>query len=354
MNYFNLLKMTVLLSGLSSGAMVMAMEEVDEKERSISSLRATGLPYTEIPWQHVKTAGGQTASYGKGHRIALTTFNNSLCMAYIDAADPSKIWVARSSDGETWPDINLSFAANVGLALGPLALAPFNNNLFMVYVLSHVSSHVSSDSYSLKVSQSSDGLNWTPLPDILGRGASDLALASFNNALYIVYTDPDPNNCQLWVNSTTDGQTWKGATQVTGHSGSSPSLAVHGLFLHLSYVDGARGNYNIWTARSEDGFQWQAGLPTRVSDRTQVIQGASALSLASVYNYLYLTYTDPIDGKLWLTRSSSSFNTPQDTQVIQGQAGHSPALAVYNGRLYMTYIDAHGSAIYQSWTNDIY
>ena len=218
------------------------------------------------------------------------------------------------------------------------ALATFNNALYMVYC--------DSNSNQLWQSSTTDGSSWGNTRKIQGQTTgSPASLAVLNNALYMVYKDDVSD--QLYQSSTTDGSSWDNTRKIQGqYSGWVPALATFNNALYMVYCDS--NSNQLWQSSTTDGSSW---------GNTRKIQGqttGSPASLAVLNNALYMVYKDDVSDQLYQS-STTDGSSWGNTRKIQGQySGWNPSLAAFNNglsdALYMVYCDSNSPQLWQSLT----
>jgi hypothetical protein len=158
-----------------------------------------------------------------------------------------------------------------------------------------------------------------------------VALASFNGALYMAWIDPHANN-ELTITSTTDGVNFAHGTHPlgSGNSNSEPALAVFNGKLWLAWT-GTDANSTLNLSSSTNGTTFtQAAQPL---GRDNSPDGPAL----TVFNSkLYYGWKD---GNSVLNLASSANGSTFSAPVQPGHntSVNAPALAVWNGKLYMAW-----------------
>jgi hypothetical protein len=272
-----------------------------------------------------------------GRFPAMTAFNGKLYAAYVVYVDPDvssidRLYVTTSSDGITWSDgifTNQRTLVRVGKRTVNMSatLAVYNNTLYMAYV--------ASDGSQLMIASSSDGTTWSdgiPVPNIKTAEKTP-SLAVYNNKLYVAFI-ADGGSDIVFIASY-DGTNWSGASQVsnssvTQYSGTAPSLAAFNNKLYVAFLaDNSSGDVLI---ASYDGANWSNDTNTG-----QVSQAAPTLTVFQ--DQLYIAFADNgLNDHLLYASSSDGTNWSASTWVPNQYTHKTPALAVLNSKLYITFI----------------
>jgi len=211
-----------------------------------------------------------------------------------------------------------------------------------------------------------DGIDWV-IPDRLvsqnGHSLTDAApaLALYNGVLYLAYKGNGSDD--LWYN-TFDGHSWLAQDlEITqnGHSKTStgPALAVYNGLLYLAYR-GAGSDGSLWY-NVFNGTSWLANdIEITQNGHSRTSAGPA---LAAYNGLLYLAYRGGDSDSLWYNVFDGTSWLANDIEITQN--GHSitsaaPALAAYDGRLYLAYRGSHSDSLWYnvfdgtSWlANDI-
>jgi hypothetical protein len=173
-------------------------------------------------------------------------------------------------------------------------------------------------------------MTWVQKLRGLGTGTSDSpALAVFQGRLYAAWKGV-PGDNSMWYSSF-DGKTWSQEQQGLGHTTSAaPTLAVFQGRLYAAHKGETGPGYNdtrMWLS-SFDGKTWsqeQQGLGTGTSDSP---------ALAVFNNRLYAAWKGvPGDTRMWYSIFDGK-TWSQEHHGVRIDTGAAPALAVFNHRLY--------------------
>ena len=127
------------------------------------------------------------------------------------------------------------------------------------------------------------------------------ALASFNGNLYMAYVGSVSSNLYICYY---DGTSWQGQTKITSQndakSGSSPALAAFNGQLYLAFR-GSVASTSLYICSSSDGVNW--GSQTNITDQNGA-QTSSPPALAAFNGSLYLAYRG------WGTSNSLYVSSP--------------------------------------------
>lgn len=187
--------------------------------------------------------------------------------------------------------------------------------------------------------------NWISQPPInpnplMGTAYNGPALASFNGALYAVWRGPiwdifrglPPQgvtviNDQTLYWSRFDGTTWGPTQNGPGWSSTGPALAVFNGALYMAWK-GMDQDQRIWWS-SFDGNSW-APQQYIIDERGTTIGTSDRPALAVFNGVLYMAWKG-IEGdqRLWWSSSNGSGWTPQ--QQGPGWSSSGPALAPFGG-----------------------
>jgi hypothetical protein len=248
----------------------------------------------------------------------------------------------------TGPQIDIT-AQNGAQSSDKPALAPYNNLLYMAYTGMGTSTNLYSCYF--------DGTTWRPQINITdqndAQSSQGPALAAFNGQLYMAYCGEGSSN--LYVCSF-NGSEWGKQTKITDQngakSGSAPALAAFNGRLYLAYRGSGLSN-NLYICSSADGANW--GSRTNITDQNGAKTTSTAgPALAAFNGQLYLGYegqagTSLNGADLYVCSSSngSSWGSHTDVADIYGaQCYNGVALAANGGLLFAIYHGAHTAQIY--------
>jgi hypothetical protein len=258
---------------------------------------------------------------------AMTAFNGKLYVAYV-APDPDfidKVYVTSSSDGPAWPVDGTLVRSDITIS-SSIAMAVYNNKLYLAYV-------AGDGSNALMTTSSSDGTTWsaaTPVPNQYSNATPSLAV--YNNKLYVAFV-ADNSSSTLLIASY-DGTTWSGESQVgspsvTQSSGYPPALAVYNNRLYLVFVSANKNRDVLYV--SYDGTRWSNDIRTG-----QVSQDAPAITVYN--NELSLAFADNGNNDHLLYVSSDGSSWPNSIWISGQYTKQAPAITVFNGRLYIAFV----------------
>jgi hypothetical protein len=174
------------------------------------------------------------------------------------------------------------------------------------------------------------------------------ALAEFNNRVYMAYIGSGSSNLYIcyW-----DGSQWHGQTKITDQndakSGSSPALAAFNGRLYLAFR-GSGASTNLYICSSADGTNW--GSQTKITDQNDA-QTSSSPALAAFNGRLYLGYRGwGASTSLYVCSSSNGTSWGSQTNVTDQNGAQTtvtagPSLAAFGGALYMGYEGAAGTGV---------
>jgi hypothetical protein len=254
----------------------------------------------------------------------------------------SKNWIWYTvSDGGGWgiPDVPVTSHDHTKTSDGPAAAA-FNSQLYLAYK--------SADSNDLWYNVFDGQSGWLEQDIRITRDghtqtSAGPALAVFNGKLYMAYKSADSND--LWY-SVFDGQSgWlEQDIRITqdGHSQTSagPALAAYNSKLYLAYKSADSDDlwYNVF-----DGQSGWLEQDIRITQDGHT-QTSAAPALAVFNGQLYMAYKSADSNDLWYNVfDGQSGWLEQDIRITQdghSQTSAAPALAVFNGQLYMAYRSA--------------
>jgi hypothetical protein len=174
------------------------------------------------------------------------------------------------------------------------------------------------------------------------------ALAVFNNRLYMAYIGSGSSNLYICY---FDGSQWHGQTKITDQNGaksaSSPALTAFNGQLYLAYR-GSGASTSLYICSSSDGSTW--GSQTNITDQNSA-QTSSPPALATFNGQLYLAYRgwgtstslyscSSSNGTSWSSQTNVTTQNNAQTTVTAG-----PSLAGFNGLLYMGYEGVAGTPV---------
>ena len=211
---------------------------------------------------------------------ALAVFGDKLFMAYKSNDSKNTVNVSYTLDGVNWsePYQILSTPTTAATTTAAPALAVFNENLFVTYVVSGKAS----------ISFTSDGTapsKWST-PYSLSSAATSVtpALSAFKDKLYIAYT----SSGKVKINSTSSGTTavsWGTAYTInpTQSTSLSPSMTVFNNILYVAYNGSSNAPYIV---TSMDGTIWNPNYSllgqTIYASPTIAALGVQYLNMAAV------------------------------------------------------------------------
>ncbi|MBD8514068.1 hypothetical protein IFO68_15415 [Photobacterium sp. CAU 1568] len=179
--------------------------------------------------------------------------------------------------------------------------------------------------------------------------SSQVALAAFNGRVYMAYRGWGSSK-SLYICSTADGVSWSQQTDITDDNGAktqnSPALAAFNGRLYLAYQ--GSGSDSIYICSSADGVNF--GDQTKITSQNDA-ETDSQPALAAFNGRLYLAYRgEDLSNSLYVC--SSANGTDWDSQVnVSDQNGAAttttagPSLAPFNGKLFLGWEGAGGTAI---------
>jgi hypothetical protein len=179
------------------------------------------------------------------------------------------------------------------------------------------------------------------IPSALTTGTP--ALAAFNGDLYAAWSGKGGPPTKVWY-SAFNGTTWTPQSTVpaaltepdSGGNDAGPALGVYGTDLYVAWV-GKTSPYSIWYS-AYDGSTWsaQAKVPSSLTD------GFSSPALAEYGGDLYLAWpSQASDAIMYSAFNGTSWTAPvtiAPTSATPNPFGiGGPGLALYNGKLYVTW-----------------
>ncbi len=252
---------------------------------------------------------------------ALAVFHGTLYMAFIDTSNSNSIAVVSSQNGINWTR-NLYVGPTSDT---PPALAVFNDTLYLAFA----------ESYTLQIISSKDGRTWTSAQFVGQYTNHAPALAVLNNTLYLVFRTVDIVNDDLLLISSTDGISWTNDQSISDTTGSlSPTLVVLNNLLYLAFV--GDNNNDLLIEYSTNGANW-TGIQ-------EVGQFSSATpTLVTWNNSFCLAFTTNDSNHNLLTISSTDSVNWTDNQTVGQGSWATPALTLWNNTLYMAFIANNSS-----------
>ena len=226
-----------------------------------------------------------------GSAPALAVLNGKLFIAFQANDASNQLFVTSSSTGTNFP--NATPYGNIILGSAP-AMTVFQNKLWIAFQANDASNH-------LFLTSSSDGVNWPDAHDIANPGGvtpqieigSAPALQVFNSKLYVAYRANDPSNT-LFIASSSDGVNFS-YQPLTGQKmgpNSSPALAISNGALYCVYSADDTGNEMVVTATT-DGSTWQgpaAYLNMQMSDAGPAVTPDSNGSSSKPVNEVFVGF----------------------------------------------------------------
>ena len=264
---------------------------------------------------------------------ALAVFNGNLYLAWTGTDSNNTLNIARLDASGTSIVTQKTVGSNRSFT-GP-ALAAYSGNLYLAWTGSVGSGE------NLNIAVSSDGLDFTG-HKLVGSNTSftSPALAASSSALYIAWAGNDPNHT-LNAAYSIDGLDFTGQVELSGVStGSEPALAVYNSYLYLGYSSPGEPPPEALLASSiTPPLSFSAtGIP--------IINGSSGAgpALGTVNGELFLGWNglpNNLSGGLNVATFQNA-NTPQTIplitqETIAEQTGTNPALAGFNGHLYLAW-----------------
>jgi hypothetical protein len=264
------------------------------------------------------------------------------------AASPAATATANTVSVTIGGQFNVTAVNGAQTSLTP-ALAPYDNLLYMAYLGWGASSSLYSCYF--------DGTTWqaqTNITDQMGaKSSASPALAAFNGKLYMAYMGSGSSN--LYVCSF-DGSVWGNQVKVTDQNdaktGSAPALAAFNGKLYLAYRGWGASN-SLYVCSSSDGASW--GSQTNVTDQNGAETTSTAGPALAAYNgSLYMGYEAKsgsalggADLYICSTSNGTSWGAQTDLADVNGaQCFNGCSLAVNGGLLFAIYHGAHTAAIY--------
>lgn len=167
------------------------------------------------------------------------------------------------------------------------SITTFQGALYMVY--NGLRSH------DIYITRSRDGLLWENTHRLLNFMGDDPTIATFKDALWVVCHDP--GSSQLRFGTSADGFNFRNQEihELTGAFGSKVALAVFNDSLYMVYIHGQTSEIE-WTVRSQpnDGSAWSQPQPIRPIAGTGRISRARHLALTANsqpgMDYMLLVY----------------------------------------------------------------
>lgn len=229
------------------------------------------------------------------------------------------------------------------------ALASYNNLLYMAYRGWGASTSLYSCYF--------DGTTWHPQINVTDQNGAKTsaspALASFNGKLYMAYKGSSSNNLYICsFNGSEWGDQTKISSQNDAQTGSTPALAAFNGRLYLAYR-GWGASTSLYVCSSSDGVNW--GSQTNVTDQngaqTTVTAGPA---LAAFDGRLYMGYegvagtgVNGADLYVCSTSNGTSWGSQTDVADINGaQCYDGVALAASDSLLFAMYHGAHTAQFY--------
>ena len=288
----------------------------------------------EVTWSDDALLPNPDHAYGISGSPALAVYNGKLYCVRQGRGDSGWTWYA-TYDGTTWSDDALLPNPDHAYGIsGSPALAVYNGKLYCV--------RQGRDDSGWTWYATYDGTTWSddallPNPDHAYGISGSPALAVYNGKLYCVRQGRGDSGWTWYA--TYDGTTWSddallpNPDHAYGISG-SPALAVYNGKLYC--VRQGRGDSGWTWYATYDGTTWSDDALLPNPDHAYGISGSPALA---VYNgKLYCvrqgrgdsgwTWCATYDGTTW--SDDALLPNPDHAYGISG----SPALAVYNGKLY--------------------
>lgn len=255
---------------------------------------------------------------------AFAVFNNSLYAAFSSTTPTApRLSFTRTSDGVNW--IGAPVAVLKSKSAPGLAVWSKDSKLYMEFESTNTNQY-------LAFTATAKGATWLS-PDTRYASVqvgSAPAVAEFNGLLYSAFKTKDPYD---YVAFTYSGAT-KAATNVPKtKSEDAPALAVFKSKLYLAYRSADKKN-DVYIANF-DGKAWSSPVAINAGK----MFAASAPALAAFDDRLFVAFKSSKTGNKFAFSSSldavtwSSPSTEIDNTALSG----APALAVYNGLLFAAY-----------------
>lgn len=266
-------------------------------------------------------------------------------------SDPRDLIWFTLFDGTQWmlPDLRISQGDNTRTKAGP-ALAVYNQKLYLAYS--------AVDSNDIRYNYFDFNTRKWLVQDkkisnnLLIQANDVVSLAEYNGKLYMVYSSASNN--YKFMYTYLDGQSWLGqAFEIPSNSpwqrGSSPALAVFNGKLYIVYT--SRGSDELWY-NYYDGQRWLDEDLKITSNESQVRAGTGPA--AAVFNgKLYIAFKSVVSGELWYNYYDGQRWLDRDRKITSNSGhtltSHRPALAAYNGKLYMAYKSGSNDYIWYNY-----
>jgi hypothetical protein len=272
------------------------------------------------------TAANKVPGVGTAESPTLAVFNGRLYMAWRGVGDQNLYWA--SFDGTSWaPQQRLDTASS---SIGP-TLAAINGKLWMAWKGYATDSHIYYSSF--------DGTRWAPQAAVPGVSTSyGPALTVYNNRLFMTWKGLGADPHIHWTSS--DGTSWAPQGVLNDPNAvtdTRPALAVdHGVVVMTWRNPGDSGiDQAIYDGRWEPA----AKIPG-------VGTGAGP-ALADTGSRLFMTWkgVGGDENLYWTSTTFPSWDPQQRIVVPAGRASPAttkiPALAHYNGRIYVVWREEH-------------
>ncbi|MBL8510145.1 MAG: exo-alpha-sialidase [Betaproteobacteria bacterium] len=196
-------------------------------------------------------------------------------------------------------------------------------------------------------------VNVTTQTDITAQNGAEsdrkVALAAFNGRVYMAYRGWGASK-NMYICSTANGTTWGTQSSITDSNDaktqSSPALAAFNGRLYLAY-QGANSD-NLYICSSSDGVNF--GDQTEITKQNSA-ETTSQPALAAFNGRLYLAYRGTgLSTNLYVCSSSNGTDWGSQTNVSDQNGAAStttagPALAAFEGKLYLGWEGASGTGI---------
>jgi hypothetical protein len=234
-----------------------------------------------------------SASDGGG--ISATTFGRAVALCFGEGSGRRVIL-------STAPGLWSTEAAFDNAVFG--AVCGYSNRLFLL------STGFSGEAPPLYSCSSTDGVTWTARQPLNIRSSCQPALAVFNGALFMVYTNENNN---FMVASSQDGENWSASLQLNESTNFSPALTAHNGELCVVFV-AANPSGDVLICRSTDGRFWtgnqRIGQTTNGPPSTVSYNGRLYVSFIAKNSTNTLLICSSSDAQDW----GQNVNTHQSTQ----------------------------------------
>jgi hypothetical protein len=276
-----------------------------------------------VDWRPGKALLGQRSTHGP----AMTAAGGELHLAHLGDGSQD-IYHSWSSDGETWTEQTI--AALRGDT--EPAIAEHGGELHIVHLRVGTNDILHSVSMGLR--------HWVRTNIDTGQTSKVTpAIASFNGELHMVGVDD--NSDDLWHSWTADGgATWTQRRIDGQKSWNTPGLAVYNGELHMVHI-GRSGTKDLWHTWTVDGRNWIGDM--RIEDQSS----GAAPDLCEFNGRLHLVHRGDTSATFWHSFFDVNGWQPNNHDD-NNESWRSPALAVVNSELHMTFLGKSDHKIYHT------